>query len=146
MREQGRVRVGRSLGRLGVAALTAALALAGVGAWLRLGRPVMLTAPTGAAVGALPRGITPSDLNLLIITLDTTRADRLRAYGWPQSATPELDRIARQGVLFEHAVTSAPLTLPAHSSLFTAKYPPHHGVRDNGGFFLDERETTRAER
>src|SRR5437879_3208534 len=96
-----RGRVSTWLRRLGVAALTAALALAVVRAWLR-GRSVMLTAPTGAAVGALPRGITPSDLNLLIITLDTTRADRLGAYGWPQSATPELDRIAGQGVLFEH--------------------------------------------
>ena len=49
-------------------------------------------------------------------------------------------------MLFEHAVAPAPLTLPAHSSLFTAKSPPQHGVRDNGGFFLDERETTLAER
>ena len=49
-------------------------------------------------------------------------------------------------MLFEHAVAPAPLTLPAHSSLFTGKYPPQHGVRDNGGFFLDERETTLAER
>ncbi len=97
-------------------------------------------------MGHLPRGLRPSDLNLLVITLDTTRADRLGAYGWPQSATPELDRIAHEGVLFEHAATPAPLTLPAHSSLFTAKYPPHHGVRDNGGFYLDERETTLAER
>jgi choline-sulfatase len=49
-------------------------------------------------------------------------------------------------VLFEHAVAPAPLTLPAHSSLFTSKLPPAHGVRDNGGFFLDDHETTMAER
>src|SRR2546426_756910 len=104
------------------------------------------TPPTGRAFGHLPRGVRPSDLNLIVITLDTTRADRLGAYGWRESATPELDRIAQEGVLFEHAVAPAPLTLPAHSSLFTAKYPPHHGVRDNGGFFLDEHETTLAER
>jgi len=104
------------------------------------------TTPTGSAIGRLPGRVRPADLNLLVITLDTTRADRLGAYGWPDSATPALDRIAREGVLFEHAVSSAPLTLPAHSSLFTGKYPPHHGVRDNGGFFLDERETTLAER
>jgi len=146
MRDHGRVRVSTWLRRLGFAVLASALASAGVEAWLRLRRPVVLTTPTGAAVGALPRGITPSDLNLLIITLDTTRADRLGAYGWREDATPALDRIAREGVLFEHATSPAPLTLPAHSSLFTGKFPPHHGVRDNGGFFLDERETTVAER
>ena len=60
--------------------------------------------------------------------------------------TPNLDRLAREGVLFEQAVSPAPLTLPAHSSIFTGTFPPAHGVRDNGGFFLDERETTLAER
>ena len=114
--------------------------------WVTLRTPRELKTPSGASIGILPRGITPSDLNLLVITLDTTRADRLGAYGWPQSATPELDRIAAEGVLFEHASAPAPLTLPAHASLFTSKYPPAHGVRDNGGFFLDERETTLAER
>ncbi len=99
-----------------------------------------------SAAGALPRGVSASDLNLLIITLDTTRADRLGAYGWPRSVTPTLDRFAAEGVLFEHAVAPAPLTLPSHSSLFTSKFPPAHAVRDNGGFFLDERETTLAER
>ena len=49
-------------------------------------------------------------------------------------------------MLFEQAVAPAPLTLPAHSSIFTGKFPPAHGVRDNGGFFLDDRETTLAER
>ncbi len=48
-------------------------------------------------------------------------------------------------MLFEQAATAAPLTLPAHSSLFTGKFPPEHGVRDNGGFFLNPRETTLAE-
>ena len=97
-------------------------------------------------LGRLPGGVKPSDLNLLLITLDTTRADRLGAYGLPNSATPALDRIAREGVLFEHAVAPAPLTLPAHASIFTGKYPPGHAVRDNGGFFLDAREITLAER
>jgi arylsulfatase A-like enzyme/Tfp pilus assembly protein PilF len=104
------------------------------------------TTPGGVVVGRLPRGVSPSDLNLLLITLDTTRADRLGAYGWPQSVTPALDRIASEGVVFQHAVAPAPLTLPSHASLFTSKYPPAHEVRDNGGFFLDERETTLAER
>ncbi len=87
----------------------------------------------------------PSDLNVLLITLDTTRADRLRAYGFEPASTPHLDQLAAQGVLFEHAVAPAPLTLPAHSTMFTGKSPPSHGVRDNGGFFLAEREHTLAE-
>lgn len=87
----------------------------------------------------------PADLNLLVITLDTTRADRLGAYGYEHAGTPVLDRLAREGVLFRHATSSAPLTLPSHSSMFTGKFPPAHGVRDNGGFFLDPREQTLAE-
>jgi arylsulfatase A-like enzyme/Tfp pilus assembly protein PilF len=104
------------------------------------------TTPTGANAGRLPRGVQPSGLNVVLITLDTTRADRIGAYGWTPSPTPNLDRLASEGTFFEHATAPAPLTLPVHSSLFTAKYPPQHGVRDNGGFFLDQRETTMAER
>jgi len=114
-------------------------------AWLVF-RMWPVTAPTGVRLGRLPGGVHPGDLNVLLVTLDTTRADRLGAYGFKAIETPALDRIARDGVLFEHAVAPAPLTLPAHSSLFTSKLPPAHGVRDNGGFFLSERETTMAER
>lgn len=71
-------------------------------------------------------------LNVLIITLDTTRADRLGCYGHQGAQTPILDQLAAQGALFEHAYTPAPLTLPAHSSLFTGLYPPEHGLRTNG--------------
>jgi choline-sulfatase len=74
--------------------------------------------------GAAPEG-------LLIITLDTTRADRLSAYGYQSAATPAIDRLARGGVCFDRATSVAPLTLTAHTSLFTGLYPPHHGVRDN---------------
>jgi arylsulfatase A-like enzyme/Tfp pilus assembly protein PilF len=108
----------------------------------------MLVLSIGVAV-LVRRGSTPAAhpaLNLLVVTLDTTRADHLGAYGAVKAATPAFDRIAREGVLFEHAVTAAPLTLPAHATLFTAKYPGRHGVRDNGGFFLDAKETTLAER
>ncbi|HET9832729.1 MAG TPA: sulfatase-like hydrolase/transferase, partial [Vicinamibacterales bacterium] len=96
-------------------------------------------------VGCL-RGARPVAPNLLFITLDTTRADRIHAYGFDGVETPNFDRLAREGVLFEQAVSPAPLTLPAHSSMFTGKFPPAHGVRDNGGFFLDDKETTLAER
>lgn len=144
MQDHGRGRLARSRD-LALAALAAPLFVAAASLWPACSAGVTTT-PTGTIVGRLPRGVQPADLNLLVITLDTTRADRLGAYGWPQSATPALDRIAAEGVLFEQAVSPAPLTLPAHSSLFTGKYPPHHGVRDNGGFFLDPRETTLAAR
>ena len=84
-------------------------------------------------------------LNLVVITLDTTRADRLGPYGYPNAGTPNLDALAQDGVLFDHASTSAPITLPAHSSLFTGRFPPQHGVRDNGGYFLSDKEQTLAE-
>jgi arylsulfatase A-like enzyme/tetratricopeptide (TPR) repeat protein len=84
------------------------------------------------------------DLNLLLVTMDTTRADRIGAYGCEGARTPTLDRLAREGVLFEQATSTAPLTLPAHASLFTSRFPPDHGVRDNGGFFLDPKEITLA--
>ena len=95
--------------------------------------------------GRVPGGVDPRALNLLVITLDTTRADRLGAYGYQNAGTPNLDALARDGVLFEHASTSAPLTLPAHSTLFTGRFPPAHGVRDNGGYFLSDSEETLAE-
>jgi arylsulfatase A-like enzyme len=96
-------------------------------------------------LGALPRGVTPAALNLVVITLDTTRADRLGAYGYSSAGTPNFDALAEDGVLFDHASTSAPITLPAHSSLFTGRFPPQHGVRDNGGYFLNDKEQTLAE-
>lgn len=71
-------------------------------------------------------------LNVLIVTLDTTRADRIGCYGYQRALTPVLDGLAQRGVLFEQAYTPAPLTLPAHASLFTGLYPPEHGLRTNG--------------
>ncbi len=120
-------------------------AAAGTFVWLRY-VPRAVTSVSGEPLGHLPAGVRPNDLNLLLITLDTTRADRMHAYGFNGIETPNFDRLAREGVLFDEAIAPAPLTLPAHSSIFTGTYPPAHGVRDNGGFFLDERETTLAER
>ena len=86
--------------------------------------------------GRLPGGVGPHGLNLVVVTLDTTRADRMGAYGYPDAGTPTFDRLAQDGTFFEHASTAAPITLPAHSTLFTGRFPPVHGVRDNGGFYL----------
>src|SRR5262245_51756840 len=97
-------------------------------------------------LGGLPSGVARGDLNLLVVTLDTTRADRIGAYGDPRAAaTPVFDRLAREGTLFEQVMATAPLTLPSHASMFTAQFPPAHGVRDNGGFFLSPEATTLAE-
>ena len=82
--------------------------------------------------------------SLVLITLDTTRADRLPAYGFESISTPALDRLAQEGVVFDYAMTVAPLTLTAHTSLFTGLYPPHHAVRDNADAPLDPSHQTLA--
>jgi arylsulfatase A-like enzyme len=69
--------------------------------------------------------------NVVIVTLDTTRADHLSPYGFMDVRMPHLERLAREGVLFNRALTVAPLTLPAHTSILTGLLPASHGVRDN---------------
>jgi choline-sulfatase len=70
--------------------------------------------------------------NLLLVTLDTVRADHLGCYGYGPAETPALDRLAREGVRFARASSAAPLTLPSHASILTGLLPLHHGVRNNG--------------
>jgi choline-sulfatase len=74
----------------------------------------------------------PSARNLVIITIDTLRADRVGAYGYTHARTPTLDALASQGVRFTHAYATAPITLTSHASLMTGRYPPGHGARHNG--------------
>lgn len=88
----------------------------------------------------------PKIENVLIITLDTTRADHLGAYGFTLARTPNIDRLAREGTRFADAVSAAPITLPSHSTIFTGLLPPAHGVRDNGSYALGDGATTLAER
>jgi arylsulfatase A-like enzyme/Tfp pilus assembly protein PilF len=120
------------------------LLLAAGGAWALFLRRAAVHTPSGAVLGQLPRGVRPDQLNVLLITLDTTRWDRVGAYGDRTAATPNLDRLAGEGVLFEQAISPAPLTLPAHSTIFTGLLPPKHGVRDNGGYVLDPKHATLA--
>ena len=75
----------------------------------------------------------PPGISLLLITLDTTRADRLGAWGGPDNLTPVLDQLASRSVVFERAYAPVPLTLPSHASLMTGLYPPEHGLRVNSG-------------
>jgi arylsulfatase A-like enzyme/Tfp pilus assembly protein PilF len=83
--------------------------------------------------------------NVIVISLDTTRADHLECYGNTAIRTPNLNAMAENGVLFANAFTPSPSTLPGHSSIFTGLYPYHHGARANGTFKLDPSHTTLAE-
>src|ERR1019366_4410626 len=94
-----------------------------------------------------PSNFSPRDANLLLITLDTTRADHLSCYSSAAAPaeprvvgarTPHLDALAARGVRFAQATAQVPLTLPSHASLMTGEYPTRHGLRDITGFFLDK--------
>ena len=100
---------------------------------VRTGIAVLVVASTAAVAGVWrhPFHQPPEPpLGTVIIALDTTRADRLPVYGFTE-AMPHLERLAREGVVFDRATSVAPLTLPAHCSLFTGLFPPAHGVREN---------------
>jgi arylsulfatase A-like enzyme len=114
---------------------------------------IALVGLAGAAVGwerhglaALPKGqieVSIVPRNVLLIVLDTVRADHLSLYGYDRDTTPNLKKLAREGVRFEHARAAAPWTLPSHASLFTGRWPHELGVEERG--WLDGRFTTLAE-
>ncbi len=83
--------------------------------------------------------------NVVLITVDTLRADHLHCYGNQRISTPNIDRLAAEGTRFETVVASAPLTLPSHCSILTGTYPMFHGVRDNVGYRLDPSVETLAQ-
>jgi len=74
--------------------------------------------------------------NVLLVTLDTVRADHLGCYGYSSAETPALDGLARDGVRFTQAMAAAPLTLPSHATLLTGLVPPRHAVHQNGAAAL----------
>lgn len=78
--------------------------------------------------------------NVIVLLLDTLRADRLGCYGWERARTPELDALAERGVRFSEASSAAPWTLPSHASLFASLYPSEHALWKN-----TQRLTERAE-
>ena len=82
--------------------------------------------------------------NLLLVTIDTLRADHVGAYGREGAHTPVLDGLAHRGALFRLASSAVPLTGPSHATMLTGLYPPVHGVRDNVVFPLDGRHQTLA--
>ncbi len=112
--------------------------------WNRL-RPIVVAAAlaaAGIAAAALwtiagkhpsaPAPAPPAIRTVVLITVDTLRADRVGAYGWAAARTPAMDALAARGVRFTHAFAPAPITLPSHASLLTGLYPPGHGSRHNG--------------
>lgn len=99
-----------------------------------------------AVLAAAPAPRRPGPPNVVLITLDTTRADHLGAWGWPHARTPNLDALARRGTRFARCDTAAPITLPSHATILTGLLPPRHGVRDNGTFTLAGSFETVAER
>ena len=101
---------------------------------------VLLLIASLAACGSSPRA-----RHVVIITLDTMRADRLPAYGFRGIVTPALDALASEGVIFEQAFAPVPLTLPSHASLFSGLNPYRLGVRDNAGAPLSDDVETLAE-
>ena len=110
----------------GAALVFAALGLALAAAlWTRRDTRLQAPAPASAAAPAAIRTI-------VLITVDTLRADRVGAYGWTAARTPAMDALAARGVRFTRAFASAPITLPSHASLLTGLYPPGHGSRHNG--------------
>src|SRR3972149_2266764 len=79
-----------------------------------------------SSAAASPRMV---DWNVLLITMDTTRADRIGCYGHEAAKTPHIDALAARGVRFANAYSPVPLTLPSHCSILTGKYPFAHHVR-----------------
>ncbi len=109
----------------------------------RGGAAALVAARPGGATVAPPPSAGP--WNLLLVTLDTTRADHLGCYGYAPAGTPSIDGLASAGVTFARCSAPAPLTLPSHCSIMTGWWPPRHGVRVNGAAALSERAVTLAE-
>lgn len=108
-----------------------------IGTWCAAGMVVLLTS-SGCAPNDAPSA---TDLNLLVISIDTLRADHLSTYGYPLETSPNIDRLARQGHRFEQAFTSMPTTLPAHASLMTSLLPTELSVQRNGAILSPQAHT-----
>ena len=117
--------------------LAAALLLAAVGAAVAWTLYRAAPATTGG-------GEAEARPDILLVTIDTLRADRVGCYGRTGAETPVIDGLAARGVRFEHSIAHQPLTLPSHASILTGLTPLRHGVRDNAGFVLAEGTPTLA--
>lgn len=95
----------------------------------------------GACNGEREAAPGASHPNVLLITVETLRADHVGGYGYSRNTTPNLDRLAAQGARFANTVAQAPFTLPSVSSIMTGRTPPRHGVRNHPGILAPEIET-----
>ena len=107
---------------------------------------VILTALGGGLLWWWLSSSGPRHPNLLLITIDTLRADHVGAYGAATGATPSIDALAARGVRFDQVQTAVPLTGPSHATILTGQYPPSHGVRGNVVFTLGDKYPTLATR
>jgi arylsulfatase A-like enzyme len=112
--------------------------------WLVLGRSRADSTKTATLAALVSRG-TAAGYNVVLITLDTTRADHLGIYGYEKGDTSAIDSLLQHGFRFDDAVTSSPVTLPSHASILTGLDPYHHGARNNGSYFLGPEHVTLAE-
>jgi len=106
---------------------------------------IALTLAMACGRAKAPGGTTHATPDVLLVTIDTLRADRLGCYGYAAAHTPNLDALARRGARFAVAVAHAPLTAPSHASILTGVTPLGHGVRDNGAYVLPSSARTLAE-
>ncbi|MHC5074861.1 MAG: sulfatase-like hydrolase/transferase [Planctomycetota bacterium] len=83
--------------------------------------------------------------HVILISIDTCRADYLSCYGFSRQTTPNMDKFATESTLFSNVISPVPMTLPAHSSMLTGTIPPYNGVHDNFDYRLDESNITLAE-
>jgi arylsulfatase A-like enzyme len=129
----------------GLAALVLGLILWWIAPWIGLDR---MQARIQWGDGKPPPATIPTESrppNLLLVVLDTVRADRLTPYDYARDTSPCLTRLASEGMLFEQAISAAPWTLPSHSSIFTGQFPSvHRATREH--LFLNESIPTLAER
>ncbi len=106
----------------------------------------LLAVVVGAVWFLLKSYFWPKEIrHIVLISIDTCRADYLGCYGYSRKTSPNIDAVAAEGILFNHAVAPVPLTLPAHCSMLAGTIPPYHGVHHNIGYRLDESNTTIAE-
>jgi arylsulfatase A-like enzyme/tetratricopeptide (TPR) repeat protein len=129
--ERKRKRSVSAVSAVSAVAVFVLLALAGWFVWRRAAAPAIAS---GACRGC----------NVLLITIDTLRLDRVGAFGGRPGLTPHLDQLAAQGLRLTRAYSAAPLTLPSHASILTAVSPPVHGLRANGLFRLGPKLPTLA--